>query len=100
MAVGGDRPPTRRLMHGGPVASAARSKVFGPGRGPALDWKATTGTVKELRMIMSLKRQAIRVSDIRYRFKTPPFEFMFQWVLGMQTNGGPRSANRSTPPAS
>ena len=37
---------------------------------------------------MSLKRQAIRVSDIRYRFKTPPFEFMFQWVLGMQTNGG------------
>ena len=37
---------------------------------------------------MSLKRQAIRISDIRYRFKTPPFEFMFQWVLGMQTNGG------------
>jgi pimeloyl-ACP methyl ester carboxylesterase len=39
-------------------------------------------------MIMSLKRQAIRVSDMRYRFKTPPFEFMVQWVLGMQTNGG------------
>ena len=38
--------------------------------------------------MVSLKRQAIRVSDIRYRFKTPPFEFMFQWVLGMQTNGG------------
>jgi hypothetical protein len=37
---------------------------------------------------MSLKRQAIRVSDIRYRFKTLPFEFMFQWVLGMQTHGG------------
>jgi hypothetical protein len=37
---------------------------------------------------MSLKRQAIRVSDIRYRFKTPAFEFMFQRVLGMQTNGG------------
>jgi pimeloyl-ACP methyl ester carboxylesterase len=39
-------------------------------------------------MTVSLKRQAIRVSDIRYRFKTPAFEFMFQWVLGMQTNGG------------
>ncbi len=39
-------------------------------------------------MITSLKRQAIRVSDIRYRFKTPSFEFMFQWLLGMQTNGG------------
>ncbi len=37
---------------------------------------------------MSVKRQDIRVSDIRYRFKTPPFEFMFQWVLGTQTNGG------------
>ena len=37
---------------------------------------------------MSLERQAIRVSDIRYRFKTPPFEFMFQWILGMQTSGG------------
>ncbi len=37
---------------------------------------------------MSLKRQAIRISDIRYRFKTPPFEFMFQWILGMQTSGG------------
>ncbi len=37
---------------------------------------------------MSLKRQSIRISDVRYRFKTPPFEFMFQWVLGMQTNGG------------
>jgi len=37
---------------------------------------------------MPLKRQAIRVSDIRYRFKTPAFEFMFQWVLGMQTNRG------------
>jgi pimeloyl-ACP methyl ester carboxylesterase len=39
-------------------------------------------------MIMSFKRQAIRISDIRYRFRTPAFEFMFQWVLGMQTNGG------------
>jgi pimeloyl-ACP methyl ester carboxylesterase len=38
--------------------------------------------------MVSLKRQAIRVSDIRYRFKTPAFEFMFQWVLGMQTSGG------------
>lgn len=37
---------------------------------------------------MSLKRQAIRVSDIRYRFKTPAFDFAFQWALGMQTNGG------------
>ncbi len=37
---------------------------------------------------MSIKRQSIRVSDIRYRFKTPSFEFMFQWVLGTQTNGG------------
>jgi Esterase FrsA-like len=39
-------------------------------------------------MIMSLKRRAIRTSDIRYRFKTPAFEFLFQWVLGMQTSGG------------
>jgi hypothetical protein len=39
-------------------------------------------------MMASLRRQAIRVSDIRYRFSTPPFEFMFQWVLGMQTSGG------------
>jgi hypothetical protein len=38
--------------------------------------------------MVSLKRQAVRVSDIRYRFKTPAFEFMFQWMLGMQTNGG------------
>jgi pimeloyl-ACP methyl ester carboxylesterase len=38
--------------------------------------------------MVSLKRQAIRVSDIRFRFKTPAFEFMFQWVLGMQTSGG------------
>src|SRR5689334_14743297 len=37
---------------------------------------------------MSLKRQAIRESDIRYRFRTPAFEFLFQWVLGMHTNGG------------
>ena len=39
-------------------------------------------------MIMFVKRQAIRVSEIRYRFKTPAFEFVFQLVLGMQTNGG------------
>ena len=39
-------------------------------------------------MIMSLKRHAMRSSDIRCRFKTPAFDFMFQWVLGMQTNGG------------
>jgi pimeloyl-ACP methyl ester carboxylesterase len=39
-------------------------------------------------MITSLRRRAIRTSDIRYRFKTPAFEFMFQWVLGMQTSGG------------
>jgi len=39
-------------------------------------------------MNTSLRRRAIRTSDIRYRFKTPAFEFMFQWVLGMQTSGG------------
>ena len=37
---------------------------------------------------MFFRRQEIRTSDIRYRFKTPAFEFAFQWVLGMQTNGG------------
>lgn len=37
---------------------------------------------------MSLRQRAIRVSNVRYRFKTLPFELMFQWVLGMQTNGG------------
>jgi hypothetical protein len=37
---------------------------------------------------MSLKRQAMRISEIRYRLKTPAFEFVFQWVLGMQTHGG------------
>ena len=30
----------------------------------------------------------MRSSELRYRFKTPAFEFMFQWVLGMQTSGG------------
>lgn len=39
-------------------------------------------------MIISLTRQAIRGSGVRYRFKTPAFDFMFQWVLGMQTSGG------------
>ena len=37
---------------------------------------------------MSLRRQAIRESDIRYRFATPAFELVFQWVLGMHTHGG------------
>jgi hypothetical protein len=39
-------------------------------------------------MMVSLRRQAIRVSDVRYRFRTPAFEFLFQWVLGTQTSGG------------
>ncbi len=38
--------------------------------------------------MVPVRRQAIRVSDIRYHFRTPAFEFMFQWVLGMQTSGG------------
>lgn len=30
----------------------------------------------------------IRTSTIHYRFRTPAFEFVFQWILGMGSNGG------------
>ena len=30
----------------------------------------------------------IRTSTIHYRFRAPSFEFVFQWLLGMGSNGG------------
>jgi hypothetical protein len=37
---------------------------------------------------MAKSERNIRTSSTHYRFRTPAFEFVFQWVLGMGTNGG------------
>ena len=37
---------------------------------------------------MPRKRHDARARDIRYRFRTPAFELIFRWVLGLQTSGG------------
>jgi hypothetical protein len=37
---------------------------------------------------MQVDKQNLRVSNVRYHFESPAFEFVFQWVLGAQTNGG------------
>ena len=37
---------------------------------------------------MAKTEATIRTSTIHYRFRTPAFEFVFQWILGMGTNGG------------
>jgi hypothetical protein len=40
------------------------------------------------RKAMAKSDANIRTSTINYRFHTPAFEFVFQWILGMGTNGG------------
>lgn len=37
---------------------------------------------------MAKAEASIRTSRITYHFQTPAFEFVFQWLLGMGTNGG------------
>ena len=37
---------------------------------------------------MAKRADSMRTSTIHYRFRTPAFEFVFQWVLGVGTNGG------------
>lgn len=38
--------------------------------------------------VMVKSAEGMRTSTIHYRFRTPAFEFVFQWILGMGTNGG------------
>jgi hypothetical protein len=33
------------------------------------------------------KAKSWRTSDVKYHFRSPGFEFVFQWILGMQTHG-------------
>ena len=37
---------------------------------------------------MTKTARNIRTSTVHYHFRTPAFEFVFQWILGMGTNGG------------
>jgi len=37
---------------------------------------------------MANDQKNLRISNVNYHFKTPAFEFAFQWILGAQTNGG------------
>ena len=37
---------------------------------------------------MAKPADSIRTSTVHYRFRTPAIEFVFQWILGMGTNGG------------
>jgi pimeloyl-ACP methyl ester carboxylesterase len=34
------------------------------------------------------EKRSVRTSEVKYHFQTQSFEFVFQWLLGMHTNGG------------